>query len=166
MSIRVVGCPSGRVWNSSGWVWLFTWSSFRQRGGGLIYLCLGGFFHRMHSSLRDFIASSMDAWKTPSCCWSWMLSWLPRGFSSLFSTLFCKAVPGVGGTVWGVLKDKDSKCKGWGRGGNENKLSAAPPRSAWEPENASISSRNKSILHGISFVTQGSSPLPASLHVG
>ena len=35
-----------------------------------------------------------------------------------------------GGTVCGVFNDKDSKCKGWGRGGEENKFSAAPSRSA------------------------------------
>ena len=55
---------------------------------------------------------------------------LPRDFSSLFSILFCNAVPGVGGTVCGVLIDKDSKRKGWGRGGEENKVSAAPSKSA------------------------------------
>ena len=34
-----------------------------------------------------------------------------QGFSSLFSILFCNAVPGVGGTVCGVFNDKDSKCR-------------------------------------------------------
>ena len=36
--------------------------------------------------------------------------------------LFCKAVPGVGGTVCGVFKDHVSKCKGWWCGGDENKI--------------------------------------------
>ena len=38
-----------------------------------------------------------------------MLSELPRDFSSLPSIYF--AVPGVGGTVWGVLSERDSKQK-------------------------------------------------------
>ena len=59
---------------------------------------------------------------------------LPRDFSSLFSILFCKTVPGVGGTLRGVFKDKPSKRRGWGQGGDENKLSAAPYKSACEPE--------------------------------
>ena len=33
-------------------------------------------------------------------------------------------MPGVGGTVCRVFNDKDSKRRGWGRGGEENKLSA------------------------------------------
>ena len=70
--------------------------------------------------MRDFIVSSMDAWKTPISCLSWMLKVLLRDFSSLLSILFCNAVPGVGGTVCGVFNDKDSKHKGWGRGGEEN----------------------------------------------
>ena len=107
-------------------------------------------------------------------------------------------MPGVGGTFSGVLKD--SKRKGWGCGGDENKFYAAPSTSACDPENASMSSPNKSrsssldvlqvsdtfcfpiylcfiliscssvkaeqMLHGFSLVTQGSSPLPASLQVG
>ena len=36
-----------------------------------------------------------------------MLKVDPRDFCKLFSILFCKAVPGVGGTVCGVFKDKD-----------------------------------------------------------
>ena len=59
-----------------------------------------------------------------------MLNWLPRDFSSLLSIVFCKAVPGVGGTVRGVLKDKDSKCNSWGRGGDENNFTAVNSRSA------------------------------------
>ena len=43
-----------------------------------------------------------------------MLNWVARDFSSLLSILCCKAVPGVGGTICGVLKDKDSKRKSWG----------------------------------------------------
>ena len=35
-----------------------------------------------------------------------------QAFSSLNSILWCKVVPGVGGTVTGVFKDKVSKCKG------------------------------------------------------
>ena len=79
---------------------------------------------------RFFMASSMEAWNTPISCFSWMFNELPRDFSSLPSILFCNAVPGVGGTVQGVLSDRDSKCNGWGRGGEENKFSAAPSRSA------------------------------------
>ena len=56
----------------------------------------------------------MGTRKTPICCCSWMLNWVPGDFSSLLSIFCCKAVPGVGGTVCGVFKDKDSKCKGWG----------------------------------------------------
>ena len=82
------------------------------------------------SSLRDFIASSIDTWKTPISCLSWMLNVLPRDFSSLLSILFCNAVPGVGATVCGVFNDKDLKHRGWGRGGEENKFSAAPTSSA------------------------------------
>ena len=60
-----------------------------------------------------------------------MLKWgVPNTFfPSLLSILFCNAVPGVGGTVCGVFNDKDSKRKGWGRGGEENKFSAAPSTS-------------------------------------
>ena len=72
----------------------------------------------------------MDVLKTPISCLSWMLNVLPRDFSSLLSILFCTAVPGVGGTACGVFNDKDLKRKGWGCGGEENKLSAAPSRSA------------------------------------
>ena len=72
----------------------------------------------------------MDTWKIPISCLSWMLNVLPRDFSSLLSILFCNAVPGVGGTVYAVFNDKDSKRKGWGHGGEENKLPAAPSRSA------------------------------------
>ena len=62
--------------------------------------------------------------------------------SSLNTILFCKA---VGGTVCGVFNDNVSKRKGWGSGGDKNKFSAAPSRSACEPENASMSSSpNKS----------------------
>ena len=53
-----------------------------------------------------------------------------QGFFKPTFFLFCNAVPGVGGTVCGVFNDKDSKRTGWGRGGEENKLSAAPSRSA------------------------------------
>ena len=113
---------------------------FIQYGPYITYVSEIKFFYSIYS-----IASSMDAWKTPICCSSWMLNWLPRDFSSLLSILFCKAVPGVGGTVWGVLKDKDSKRKGSGHGGDENKVSAAPSRSAWDPEKASTSSHKKSI---------------------
>ena len=43
------------------------------------------------------------------------------------------------------FKANVSKRKGWGRGRDENKFSAAPSRSACEPENTSMSSSpNKS----------------------
>ena len=125
-----------------------------------------------------------------------MLRCVPRLFTSLDSILFCKAMPGVGGTVCGVFNDNVSKHKGWGHG-DENKFSAAPLRSACEPENASMSSSPKKssssldvsvtfcfltylrlflilrrcssvlqILRGFACVTQGSSTLPASLEAG
>ena len=107
-------------------------------------------------------------------------------------------MPGVGGTVLGgVFNDKASKRRGWGHGGDANKLSAAPSGSVCEPEKDSTSSspnRSKSssldvsvafcfrtylllflilricssekpeqISHCFSKVTQGSSPLLASL---
>ena len=68
----------------------------------------------------------------------------PRDFCKLFSILFCKAVPGEGGTFCGVFKDKDSNLRGWGRGGDENKVSAAPSRSACEPAKDSSSSPMRS----------------------
>ena len=72
-----------------------------------------------------------------------MLNCVPRDFSSLLSTV--KAVPGVGGTVCGVFADNISKRKDWDHGGDANKFSAAPSRSACDPENASMSSSpNKS----------------------
>ena len=119
-----------------------------------------------------------------------MLNWLPRDFSSLLSILCCKAVPGVGGTVSIVLKDKDSKRKGWGCGGDENTFSAAPSRSPNKSSSSldvlqvldtfcfltylrlcfiliSCSSvKAEQILHGFSLVTQESAPLPASLQDG
>ena len=52
----------------------------------------------------------------PHSCFSWMFSELPRDFSSLLSILFCNAVPGVGGTVYGVLSDRDSKRNVWDMG--------------------------------------------------
>ena len=59
---------------------------------------------------------------------------LPREFSKLDSIFCCKAVPGVGGTVFaGVLSDKELKGRGWGHGGEVNKLSAALSRSALVP---------------------------------
>ena len=49
---------------------------------------------------------------------------LPKGFSKLDSIFCCKAVPGVGVTVFaGILSDKELKGRGWGRGGEVNKLS-------------------------------------------
>ena len=69
-----------------------------------------------------------------------MLKVVPRGFCKLFSVLFCKAVPGVGGTFCGVFKDKDSNLRGCGRGGDENKVSAASSTSAVEPAKDSLSS--------------------------
>ena len=61
---------------------------------------------------------------------------LPRDFSKLDSIFCCKAVPGVGGTVFaGVLRDNELKGRGWGRGGEVNKLSAALSRSALVPVN-------------------------------
>ena len=44
---------------------------------------------------------------------------------------------------------------GWGRGGEENKLLAAPSRSVGELENASVSSPNKSRSSSL-LVLQGS----------
>ena len=70
---------------------------------------------------------------------------LRRNFSKFDSIFYCKAVPGVGGTVLaGVLIDKELKGRGCGCGGEVNKLSAALSRSAWEPVNESTSSSNRS----------------------
>ena len=56
---------------------------------------------------------------------------LPRDLSKFDSIFCCKAVPGVGGTVFaGVLRDNELKGRGCGRGGEVNKLSAALSRSA------------------------------------
>ena len=63
-----------------------------------------------------------------------MLRESPRDFCKFISIFCCKAVPGVGGTVLaGVLRDKELKGRGCGRGGEVNKLSAALSRSALEP---------------------------------
>ena len=60
-----------------------------------------------------------------------MLNLLPRYFSKFHSIFCCKAVPGVGGTVFaGVLIDNELKGRGGGRGGEVIKLSAALSRSA------------------------------------
>ena len=70
---------------------------------------------------------------------------LPRDFSKFDSIFCCKAVPGVGGTVSaGVLIDNELKGRGWGRGAEVNKLSAALSSSAWEPVNESTSSPKRS----------------------
>ena len=69
-----------------------------------------------------------------------MLSEFPRDFSKFASIFCCKAVPGVGGTVFaGVLTDNVLKGRGCGRGGEVNKLSAAHSRSALEPVKDSLS---------------------------
>ena len=74
-----------------------------------------------------------------------MLSELPRDFSKFDSIFCCKAVPGVGGTVFaGVLRDNELKGRGCGSGGDVNKLSAALSRSALEPVNESTSSPSRS----------------------
>ena len=76
-----------------------------------------------------------------------MLSELPRDFSKFNSIFCCKAVPGVGGTVFaGVLTDNELKGRGCGRRGEVNKLSAALSRSAFEPvkESTSFPSRSNS----------------------
>ena len=55
-----------------------------------------------------------------------MLSELPRDFSKFASIFCCRAVPGMGGTIFaGVLRDNELKGRGCGRGGEVNKLSAA-----------------------------------------
>ena len=70
---------------------------------------------------------------------------LPRDFSKLDSIFICKAVPGVGGTFFaGVLSDEELKGRGWGRGGEVNKLSAALSRSALVPVKDSMLSPNRS----------------------
>ena len=69
---------------------------------------------------------------------------LPRDFSKLDSIFCCKAVPGVGGTVFaGILSDNELKGRGWECGGEVNKLSAALSRSALVPVNDSTSSPNR-----------------------
>ena len=61
---------------------------------------------------------------------------LPRNFCKLDSIFCCKAVPGVGGTVFaGALRDNELKGRGCGRGGEVNKLSAALSRSTLVPVN-------------------------------
>ena len=63
-----------------------------------------------------------------------MFNELPRDLSRFASIFYCKAVPGVGGTVLaGVLSDNELKGRGCGRGGEVNKLSAALSRSVLEP---------------------------------
>ena len=84
----MVGCPGDRspsrnmVWLITGsgvWVHLYTeldvWTTSNSEA----------FLKESISSLRDFIASSMGAWKNPISCLSWMLKVLPRDFSSLLS---------------------------------------------------------------------------------
>ena len=74
-----------------------------------------------------------------------MLSESPRDFSNLASIFCCKAVPGVGVTVFaGILRDSELKGRGCGRRGDVNKLSAALSRSALEPVNESTSSSSRS----------------------
>ena len=54
------------------------------------------------SSLRDIIASSIDALNTPICCCSWMLN----GYPGIVLVCFClvfKAGPGVGDS-WDSLR--------------------------------------------------------------
>ena len=81
-----------------------------------------------------------------------LLTWRPGrlqmqacDFSRFVSIFCCKAVPGVGGTVFaGILSDKELKGRGWGYGGEVNKLSAALSRSALVPVKDSTSSPNRS----------------------
>ena len=58
------------------------------------------------------MASNIDAWNTPISCFNCMLNVEPRDFCKLVSILFCKAEPGVGGTVLGVLFEMGSNLKG------------------------------------------------------
>ena len=82
-----------------------------------------------------------------------MLSVLPRDFSKFNSILCCKAVHGVGGTVFaGVLLHNELKGRGGGRGGEVNKLSAALSRSALEPVNESTSSPYRSSSSSLELV--------------
>ena len=67
-----------------------------------------------------------------------MLNWVPMDFSSLLSILCYKAVLGVGGTVCGVPKEKDSKHKGWGHGEDENKPEKASTSSTPNKSNSSL----------------------------
>ena len=70
---------------------------------------------------------------------------LPTDFSQFDSIFCCKAVPGVGGTVFaGVLRDNELKGRGCGCGGDVNKLSAELSRSALEPVKESMSSPRRS----------------------
>ena len=70
-----------------------------------------------NSSRSDWNASDMDAWKEPICCWICIFKESPRDFSRFLWILFCKTVPGVGGTALaGVFNDKELKASGWGRG--------------------------------------------------
>ena len=72
LNIRVVGCR-GSSSPSRNRVGLITGSRFRssfRRVGCLHYIRLEAFLRESISSLRDSIASSTDAWKTPISCLS------------------------------------------------------------------------------------------------
>ena len=56
-------------------------------------------FLTANSSRSDWNASNMDAWKEPICCWICIFKESPRDFSRFLWILFCKTVPGVGGTA-------------------------------------------------------------------
>ena len=87
----------------------------------------------------------METWNEPICCCKCKFSVFPRDSSKLDSIFYCKAVPGVGGAVFaGVLSDKEVKGRGWGCGGEVNKLSAALSRSALVPVKDLMSSPNRS----------------------
>ena len=61
--------------------------------------------------------------KNPFAAVKWMVSVLSRDFSKFYSIFCCKAVPGVGGTVFaGVLIDNELKGRGSGCAGEVNKL--------------------------------------------
>ena len=109
---------------------ILLWGRWHISGPGFMFTLISVFeaetevwftsvcFLDVNSSRSDWKASNIDAWKEPICCCIWMFSELPRDFSRFVSILCCKAVPGVGGTVWaGVLSDKKLKGRGWGRGG-------------------------------------------------
>ena len=128
-------------------VGLITCSRFRSSLGRvrrLNYIRLRCFFEGKH-----FVSESLHCLKhgrleDPHFLFKLDVKCTTQGFFKPTFYFILQCSTWSGWEVCGVFNDKDSKRKGWGRGGEENKLSAAPSRSASEPEKASPSSHNRS----------------------